>query len=256
MTHIKQLSYWAKDHKWTSRFIIVFSFIILDILGIMTGQLLGDLNTTISSTILVISIFLFSIIWSIYPVKKAVTDPNIKRRSYIFQKACDLLLISATFLMFVYFGNRQTSPLDTSLFNASAVTTSLLPGDSTKTYKSIEEFKKMMKDENGNPLKWKERKKVLKQQIKDIKKDKTTSTGGKVGLIILCVLLAVVLAYGVAALSCSLSCSGSEGAAVVVAILGFTGIILLTIFLIRSIVRKSKREKAKEPVPEKLPANN
>jgi hypothetical protein len=235
MTHIKQLSYWAKDHKWASRFIIIFSFIILDILGIITGRLLDDLNITIaSSVLLIVASILMLICWK-YPSKR--------KPSYFFQKTCDLVLVLSTFIMFIYFGNRQTSPLDISFFTASAVSTSSLPGDSTKTYKSIDEFKKMLKDENGKPLKWKKSKKILKQQIKDIKRDKTTSEGGKVGLIILCVLLALVLAYGVAALSCSLSCSGSEGAAVIVAVLGFAGIILLTFFVIRSIVRKSRREK-------------
>jgi membrane protein implicated in regulation of membrane protease activity len=82
--------------------------------------------------------------------------------------------------------------------------------------------------------------------VKAIKKDKTLSAGGKVGLIILCVVMALVLTYLVAAIACSLSCSGAEGAAVVVAIFGLAGVALLTFFVIRSIVRKSRREKEKE----------
>jgi hypothetical protein len=137
----------------------------------------------------------------------------------------------------------------------SSANTFSVPKDSTKTYKSLEEFKKMMKDENGKPLKLKERKKLLKQQIRAIKNADDMSDGGKVALIILCVLLAIVLAYGVAALSCSLSCSGAEGAAVVVAILGAAGIVFLTIFLIRGIVRKSKKSKSKEIQPDAEPVS-
>jgi hypothetical protein len=144
--------------------------------------------------------------------------------------------------------------LTASSFSASAVTS--LPKDSTKAYKTADEFKRSLYDENGKVLKWKERKKLLKQQVKAIKKDNTLSDGGKVGLIILCVLLALALAYGVAALSCSLSCSGSEGAAVAVAILGLGGIILLTFFLIRGIVRKSKKPNPNEVKEEKPATSN
>ena len=250
MTHIKQLSFWAKKHKWASRFIIVFAFVIMNVLGIMTGVLFESLNVTFSSLILVSTILVFLLVFFKYPSKEERRTAIEKDRSYILQKSCDMLLIVCTFVMFVFFGNQQTSPVNYFVLNASAANTFTHPKDTTKGYKSVDEFKKMMTDENGKTLKWKERKKLLKQQIKAIKKDKTMSDGGKVGLIILCVLLALILAYGVAALACSLSCSGAEGAAVVVAILGLAGVVLLTIFLIRGIVRKSKRDKTKEINPD------
>jgi uncharacterized membrane protein len=238
MTHCKQLSYWAKQHKWSSRFIIIISFIIMNALGIITGFLFSDLNIEFSAWFLVLAILIFGIAWLRYPAKKS--------SPYGFRKTCDAVLISTTFLMFMYFGNRQVTPISPSVFSASAITSTLLPKDSTKTYKSPEDFKKSLQDKNGKPLKWKERKKLLKQQVKAIKKDKTLSAGGKVGLIILCVVMALVLTYLVAAIACSLSCSGAEGAAVVVAIFGLAGVALLTFFVIRSIVRKSRREKEKE----------
>ena len=246
MTKFKQLSFWAKEHKWPSRFIIVFSFIIMNVLGIITGLLFSDLEVSFSTWFIVLSVLIFGIAWLKYPRKKQVIDKLEKNRLYIYRKTCDAVLIGTTFMMFVYFGNRQVTPLDIPVLSASAVTSFSLPKDSTKNYKSLEEFKKSLKDENGKPLKLKERKKLLKQQLKAIKKDKTTSRGDKVGLIILCVLLALVLAYAVAAIACSLSCSGSEGAAVVVAVLGLVGVGLLTFFVIASIVRKSRREKEEE----------
>ena len=246
MTKFKQLSFWAREHKWLSRFIIVFSFIIMNVLGIITGLLLSDLAMTFSTWFIVLSVLIFGIAWLKYPSKKQVIDKIEKNRVYVFRKTCDAVLIVTTFMMFVYFGNHQVTPFNTPVFSASAVTSFSIPKDSTKTYKSLEEFRKSLKDENGKPLKLKERKKLLKEQVKAIKKDKTTSRGDKVGLIILCVLLALVLAYAVAAISCSLSCSGSEGAAVVVAVLGLVGVGLLTFFLIRGIVRKSRKEKEEE----------
>ena len=246
MTKFKQLSFWAREHKWLSRFIIVFSFIVMNVLGIITGLLFNDLAITFSSWFIVLTVLTFGIAWMKYPRRNPVTGKAEKNCDYIMRKTCDAVLIGTTFLMFVYFGNREATPFSAPVFSASAVNSFSLPKDSTKTYKSIEEFRKSLKDENGKPLKLKERKKLLKEQVKAIKKDKTTSRGDKVGLIILCVLLALVLAYAVAAIACSLSCSGSEGAAVVVAVLGLVGVGLLTFFLIRGIVRKSRREKEEE----------
>jgi hypothetical protein len=223
----------------------------MNALGIITGLLLDDLNIFFSAWVLVISISVFSIAWLKYPRKN-----QDRIRTYNLRKTCDVVLICTTFFMFMYFGNRQVTPFSSSVFSASAINSFSLPKDSSKAYKSLEDFRESLKDENGKPLKLKERKKLLKQQIKAIKKDKTISDGGKVGLIILCVLLALVLAYGVAALSCSLSCSGSEGAAVVVAILGLAGIALLTFFLIRGIVRKSRKEKEKELNDKRAPTSN
>jgi membrane protein implicated in regulation of membrane protease activity len=255
MTHIKQLSFWAKKHKWASRFIIVFAFIIMNVLGVMTGILFDSLNVPFSSLILISTILVFLLVCFKYPSKEERKNVVEKDRSYILQKSYDMVLIVCTFVMFVFFGNHQTSPVNYFVSNASAATSFSHPKDSTKGYKSVDEFKKMMKDENGKTLKWKERKKLLKKQIKGIKKADDLSDGSKVLLIILCVLLAVVLAYGVAAIACSLSCSGAEGAAVVVAILGLAGVVLLTLFLIRGIVRKSKKDKTKEIKPEAEPVN-
>src|SRR6185436_9684840 len=177
MTKFKQLSYWAREHKWPSRFIIIFSFIAMNILGAITGLLLAGLDIAFSVWFLASFILIFSLVWLSYPSKKQ--DRNL---TYAFRKTCDVVLIGTTFCLFMYFGNRQVTPLSSSIFSVSAVAS--VPKDSTKTYKSL-------KDKHGKPLKWKERKKLLKQQVKGIKKDQAMSDGGKVVLIILCVLLAV-----------------------------------------------------------------
>jgi hypothetical protein len=217
----------------------------MNILGIVTGSLFEDLNIRFSSWFILVALLGFSIAWWKYPAKKNVANKLEKSRQYVFQKNCDVVLVGSTFLMFIYFGNQKISSYSTSVFSDSAIKSVSLPKDSTKTYKPVEEFKKSLYDKAGHPLKWKESKKLLKQQIRAIKKDKTISVGGKAGLIVLCILIAIILAYGVAALSCSLSCSGSEGAAVAVAVLGLLGIILLAYFAIHSITRKAKREREK-----------
>ena len=105
-----------------------------------------------------------------------------------------------------------------------------------------------MKDENGKMLKWKERKKMLKEQVKEIKKANNLSNGEKALLVILSVLVAAGLLYLVAALSCSLSCSGSDAAAVLVGVGGIALVIFLLIIAFRAIYgRKKKKKKVAEP---------
>src|SRR6185436_10564736 len=168
---MRSISTWAKNHKWSSRFIIIFSFIVMNILGIATGSLFDDLNISFPAYFILIAMLGFGIAWWKYPEKKQVANKLEKSRQYVFQKTCDSILIASTFLMFVYFGNQHVSSYSTSVFSASSVKSAFLPNDSTKAYKSIDAFKKSLYDEAGRPLKLKERKKLLKQQIKAIKKD-------------------------------------------------------------------------------------
>jgi hypothetical protein len=100
-----------------------------------------------------------------------------------------------------------------------------------------------MKDETGKPLKWKEKKKLLKEQIRAIKKDKDVSNAGKVALIILSVAVALGLLYLIAVLACDLSCSGSEGAATVLMIGGAGLVVFLFILALGAILGKKKRQK-------------
>lgn len=244
MTLLKPISIWAVAHKWPSRLLIILSFIMLSFLGVITGLLFDSLNISLSSLVLLASLIVCVGTWIIYPFKKERLNSIDKQKLYALHKSCDLVLISVTFIMFVYFGNHQTTPFNSTVLQASAVNTSSTPGDSSKTYHSIAEFKKMMKDENGKSLKWKERKKLMKTQIKAIK-NSNLSEGGKIALIILTVLVAIGLAILVAGLACSLSCSGSEAAAVLIAIIGYGAIVFLTILVIRSIVKKERRDRAK-----------
>jgi len=172
------------------------------------------------------------------------------------QKLCDVLLLSIAFLMFVCISSDKT-PVETYFRTINTVYASkpILPKDSTfKNYKSLAAFSASIKDENGKLLKWKERKKLLKEQVKAIKKSKETSEGGKVALIILSVIVAIGLIYLVAALACNLSCSGSDAAAVLVGVGGTALIVFLLILVIRSITGK-KKKLIKSP-PENKPSTN
>ena len=249
---MKKISHWAKNHKKLSRLIIVVSFIILTALGIITGILLSDIGVAISAAALFLFVAIYFAAVFAYPAKSLKGNKLSASAFYIRQKNCDFLLVASTFCMIVFFSNQPDKIFSFSIpLNATAPATSSLPGDSTiKTYKTVAAFSASLKDENGKSLKWKEKKKLLKEQIRAIKKDPGKSNGAKVGLIILSVLVAIGLFYGVASLACTLSCGGSEGAAVVVMIGGTAVIIFLLIIAIRAIVGRKKKPKQPKQDPD------
>ena len=238
---MKKISFWAKNHKRPARFIIVASLIVLNGLGILTGILLKEFNVTMAGAAMAVIISVFIAGFIFYPVK------NTKRLTtapyYIKQKSLDFILAASAFCMFTFFGNRpETLFQHYPMLNATAVSTNTLPKDSIlRTYKSISEFSSMMKDENGNPLKWKEKKKLLKEQVKGIKKADNLSDTERTLYLILSIVVALGLLYLVAALSCNLSCSGSDGAAALVAVGGTAVVVILLVIAVRAIYGRNKK---------------
>ena len=134
-----------------------------------------------------------------------------------------------------------------SVLNATALTNSTSPKDSSaKTYKSIATFSASLKNENGKTLKWKERKKLLNEQIKGIKSANDMSEGGKIALIFLSVIVALALLYLVAALACEVWCTGSAAAALLVLLGGTALVIFLLVITIRGINGKKKKKQKDE----------
>lgn len=252
---MKKLSLWAKDHKWSARFIIVASFILLNVLGVWTGILLNSLGITIPGSVMFFFVFAYGAGFIAYPSKSLSRKKLTATAFYIRQKSCDLILAGSTFCMIVYLGNHpdrlfQYDPP----FNTVMASSTSLPRDSTlKTYKSIAAFSASMKNESGQPLKWKERKKLLKEQVRAIKNADEPSKGGKTALIILSVLVAIGLISLIAALACNLSCGGSDVAAVIVGLGGTALVVWLLLIVIRNLTG-DKKKKIKEP--EKVPPGN
>jgi hypothetical protein len=241
---MKKISYWARVHKRPARIAIVVSFILLNILGIMTGVWLADLGVFLSYSAVIAFVLIYSVGLLAYPSRLLKNGRPARSSFYIRQKTCDALLAAATFCLIVYLGNRPETILRYfSAANAAMSVAPSLPKDSSvKTYKPLKEFSLSIKDEKGTLLKWKERKKLLKEQVRGIKKS-DMSNGGKVALIILSVLLAMGLIYLVAALACSLSCNGSEAAAVIVGVAGAGLVIFLLVIAIRAILGKERKRK-------------
>ncbi|MEO7393358.1 MAG: hypothetical protein ABIU11_00370 [Chitinophagaceae bacterium] len=245
---MKKISIWAKNHKWSARILIVLSFGILTIAGITTGILLDSLNITIPAAVLTISFLIYFSGIIFYPSKLERKKINVIL-FYKKQKTCDFILAASTFFMLICISNGRFRSIQYfSPLQAATASKPITPADSTvKAYKSIAAFSASLKNETGKVLKWKEKKKLLKEQVRAIKKSGELSQGAKVALIILSVIVALGLLYLVAALSCSISCGGSEAAAILVGAGGAVLVTFLLIITIRAILGKKKK---KDIIPE------
>jgi Ca2+/Na+ antiporter len=240
---MKKISWWAKNHKVYARLIIVVSFIFLNALAFITGHFLHQLGIIFLPGFLYACFFVFLITLIAYPRK---IQQQIKRKSsghYRLQKSCDFILAASTFCMVVCLSN-QPQTLIQFYPKISAVAITFPVKDSTvKHYKPISEFNSSLKDGKGNQLKWKERKKLLREQVREIKKDHNLPKGEKIALIILSALVAGGLIMLVAGLSCNLSCNGYGAAAAIVGIGGTALIVFLLVLAIRAINGEKRKRK-------------
>jgi hypothetical protein len=245
---MKKLSYWASHHKWPARIILIVSLQLLNLTGVITGVLLKDLGILLPAfSFLIITIVFFAGLF-FYPKKqeKHCYAPGLFYRR---QKICDGLLAVSAFCMFLCISNDRT-PFKTyfAQYNAAAASVpSSFKDSSYNAFRIMVSFAKSMKDENGNMLKWKERKKLLKEQVRQIKQSTELSSGAKTGLIILCVLVAIGLILLALSLACNLSCNGHDGASVLVGVGGTALVIFLFILAIRAIY-PGKRKKRLEAI--------
>jgi uncharacterized membrane-anchored protein len=250
---MKHLSRWARNNKWKARLIMTIAWFLLTALAIIIGTTLTGLSIELPSTYLLISVAVFFAAIFYYPLRsqKSFYSTDV---FYIKQKSCDLVLAVCSFCLILYAANKPGTLFQHygNLYAATVIEPSVLKDSTSKSYKSIKDFSASMKNEDGKMLKWKERKKLLKQQVKAIKKSPDMSNGEKTLLTIISVLLALGLLYLVAALACNLSCNGSEAAAVIVGIGGAGLVVFLLILAIRGIYgKKKKRKQQAEFVPER-----
>ncbi len=248
---MKKISIWAKNHVWQSRMIIIVIYILLNVIGIFTGKWLKEINIDLPKLYFTATILSTILLWIAYP-NKLHTKPSVTSSAvYVRRKLFDFGLGAVTFLMIIYAGNNWEH-LFIKSESAQASKIIRIPGDSAITNHPL--FKSFIADiqsKDISKLSQREKIKIIKQQIKTIKKDDNTSKSNKTLLIVLSVLAALVLLYALAALSCSIACTGSEALAIIIAL---AGTFLIVFFLVRVIKRISRREIKKEeaeakPVP-------
>lgn len=244
---MKQISYWAKQHVWQTRLLIILIYILLNVIGIFTGKLLKEVNIILPQVYFTAFIICTIALGIWYP------DKNAKKRLsssalYVRRKLFDFSLGAVTFLMIIYSGNnwehlfiKSQSANATNIFNTSK-------DSAIYNIPVIKNFIASIKAMDVSKLTQREKLRIIKKQIKTIKSDKETSKSDKTLLIILSILVALALLIGLAALSCSIGCAGSEALAIIVAL---GGTFLIIFFLVRIIKNISNpREKKKIVVEE------
>lgn len=251
---MQRISAWARHNQWQARIVITISWILLTLIGIYTGITLKEMNFILPGSVLIISIAGYLCMFLIYPYKEQRKAKRIIS-FYAWQKSCDMVVAGASFITVIFVANNPEI-LFSGYQVAHAVSVERIgrPSDSIHNrYKSLKEFSAAIKDKDGNLLKWKERKKLLKTQINAIRKADDMSKGNKTALIILSVIVAVGLLILVASAACSLSCNGSDVAAAIVGIGGTALVVWLLIMVIRKINGRAKKKSAENISPGATP---
>jgi hypothetical protein len=218
-----QLSYWAKAHRWPSRFIIAGLYIILNLSGWLIGNLLFDTGYVLPAFIFNFLFVAALLLMITYPAKDKKFPSALHK--YRYRKAYHLLLATTSFLLIVSTVNNNYLGSNATVAKAVYVPERNTPAEIIPEKPKSRIFKKS----------W-------KQLIKAIRlKQGRTSTFVKVLLILLALVVATAALYGIAALSCSLACSGADVLAVIVAVSGSFLIIFFLVRIIRRIIRGKGR---------------
>ncbi len=217
---MKQLSFWAKNHVWLSRLIIVVLCHVLVFVGVGLGVVLsaevGKLNWIWEASLVGTVSFIF---W-IYLPKHTLT---YSKRTIILA-----LIYCLCFLICMLVGNRlpervMSEGVTSPSYQVLVASMSPAKVNSEKTKRELrQEYRKAIKN-------------IVKQILHSWQKQ---GSGSKTLLIVLTIFLALIVFLALAVLSCSIACAGNEVLAALV-LLGGTGLIVWgTVVLIRSIVRK------------------
>ena len=239
---MRQISYWAKNHVWQSRLLIVVIYILLNAAGIFTGKLLKELNVVIPGFCFAACVVSTIVLWVWYPTKKA--NPNVSSGTLYFRrKSFEFLIGCVTFLMIVYAGNNWQY---LSLASSPAKASKLVPHEKDSVSQEnvlVRNFITELQSKDISKLSSKEKLRIIKNQVKIIKEDEGTTKGEKIVYTILSVLLAIALLMGLTVLSCSIACGGAEALSLIVA---FGGSFLIIFFLVRLINSINKPGERKE----------
>ena len=237
---MKQISFWAYHHKWTERFLILFSFLVLTCIGLFLGDALLVSKVVVPSLWIYGVSFLFVGVSITYPSKR---ERSMYKNFYWRRKTSDAALVTTTFLLIIAYGNhhqlqRNQSPFHFTYANASEI----------NEHGTSQNEKAIVPSAKKKPSLIKQWRKKMKENIRTIKREyKDATPGERAALIVLSILVALGLLLLVLSLSCSLSCSGSEGAALVVGVLGTALIVFLAVRVIKRINRGKPQKAANEP---------
>ena len=231
-----QLSIWARHHVWTTRFLYVLLYLLLNLTGWLLGEQLAAVGVHLTQAIFYTGAVLLLLFFFAYPAK----SKRKKRRFYLHQKSCDAGLITATFILIVCLAQPQSLPPAWLSLSVPAQATEVVIPVNEKP--AAQQKKSIFRKLANGAIQWlgidKSIQKRVQKNLLRLKKEYRDSTEGeKIALIILSVLIAIALLGLLSALACNLSCNGSDGAAILVGVLG-TGLI---VFLLVKVIQRINR---------------
>lgn len=228
---MKQISFWAHDHKVSARIAIILIYLLLNISGLFIGDILFSMDFVLPVWLLVLACMLTVTGTILYPLKKS---KHLYLNYYNRQKFADGLLVTATFIFIVFTGNQFNNAKENFIGRAFAI--NIIPDSSTEVSPNTSVDKKSLTK--------KQQRKSFKNWIKSIRKSyKNQDKSGKIIVIILVVIGAIALSYLMIGLGCSIACSGAEALGYIVGIIGVAGVIFGAVKLIQRITRgKPKKE--------------
>lgn len=238
-----QLSLWARHHVWTTRALYVLLYLLLNLAGWLLGEQLAAVGIYLTQATFYTGAALFLVSFFMYPSK----SKRGKRRFYVYQKSCDAALITGTFMLILCLAQPQSLPSSWLSLSTPAQATEVVTPATEKP--RAQQKKSIFRKLANGAIQWlgidKSIQKRVQKNIARLKKEYRDSTEGeKIALIILSVLVAIALLGLLGSLACTISCNGSEGAAILVAVLGTGLIVFLLVKVIQRINRgpKSRRQ--------------
>jgi hypothetical protein len=244
---MRKISAWAKYHPYQARVYIVLIKVALFIAAIFTGRLFNELSIHLSPLTGVAAGALLIIASFIYP-KKTISR-FVKKKSYAFRKRCDFVLAFSTFMLISVLANNN----HLFIYNTPSSAATQL-SITRATPPTAEEILASLKYRDKSTLTHQEKrilKKEFEKQLTIYAKAKVTGDkdGEKAVLIILTIIGAIGLSLLLGALACSISCGGADGLAILVAVVGLTGIIWGSIVLIKRITKLHSKKANTTPGP-------
>lgn len=232
---MKNLSRWAKAHPGQARLILVLAHVCIAFGALTCGFLTYFADIALPAWLPILLANSFFIAYFFYPKKGAIQ--GWFKHSYVRQKSLDFIL-STSYALIITTGLNVWlfSNIDFSINQATAS-----PVLTAQHLKPAGLDEKTAKKHKITDLKasFQELKAAIKTYKAEQKAADNNAAGGKKGwLIALTILGALVLGYVITGLACGIACSGQEGLAWALLIVGWGGIIWLSIILIKKIARK------------------
>lgn len=239
------IAHWAARNVRMTRFLLVLAHALLSVLAYKMGYWLWDLNISLPTGMLWLTMAFSLFIFFVYPSKSVSSYRFTKKANFVFRKTLDGLLTVCTFLMILQQSNQAAELGNIPFLNS--LESSIQASFPSKIKSDESEIRKGLRVKKRGFLhsffKWKERKNVLENKFRNrVKNSRTPSNGEKILFTILGVVGAIFLFYLVAFAACSLSCNGAETAGTIVAIVGVAGILFLFFLLMKHLYRKKPEE--------------